>query len=443
MMSHRFPFVLALCALPTPALRALQRAPVACDQFQNAVRAEPNNVDAAIRLGQCSFRDYEMIAVGGDSTRMVFRSSWSVALRALRHAVELDPTQSRAYRSLFAILFAETRDGCSSVTGMCEFASPVTRDGDSVITIPRRIPSTGADPFGEVLRESRVNRRVSLIEARELAERWASVAPNDRRPHEYRGQALLALGEYAKASTELELAATLGTPESRRALFWDRFEALVKSDQGADARHVLDEAASDAGRDTAQLRSRTIASLNAVLGRYRPLPVDSMAAQRFRARIDSIVRTRPSVGSPPPGVAALLAAGDSVGARRVLAAMDSMFAPEPGEMRIPPVGPQQLESAKYHLALGDTTGAEAQLATIEQILQHRPLQYSFGLTFGEPRPWMGRAWSLAGDVAAARGRPTEAARLYRRVVGLWGGGDPDLTPVVDHARARLDSLSRR
>jgi hypothetical protein len=32
--------------------------------------------------------------------------------------------------------------------------------------------------------------------------------------------------------------------------------------------------------------------------------------------------------------------------------------------------------------------------------------------------------------------------MYRRVIGLWGGGDPDLNPVVDHARARLDSLSR-
>lgn len=33
--------------------------------------------------------------------------------------------------------------------------------------------------------------------------------------------------------------------------------------------------------------------------------------------------------------------------------------------------------------------------------------------------------------------------MYRRVIGLWGGGDPDLNPVVDHARAALDSLSRR
>ena len=112
-------------------------------------------------------------------------------------------------------------------------------------------------------------------------------------------------------------------------------------------------------------------------------------------------------------------------------------------MPFPRVGSQHLESAKNHLALGDTTGAEAKLAEIEHVLHHRPFQFNFGLVFGDPRPWIGRAWSLSGDVAAARKRPEEAARMYRRVVGLWGGGDADLASMVDYARARLDSMSRR
>jgi hypothetical protein len=90
----------------------------------------------------------------------------------------------------------------------------------------------------------------------ELARCLARAAPRELDPR----------GEFPAASTELELAATLGTPESRRALFWDRFEALVKSDQGAEARRVLDDAASDPGRDTTQLRTWTIASLNALVG---------------------------------------------------------------------------------------------------------------------------------------------------------------------------------
>jgi len=56
---------------------------------------------------------------------------------------------------------------------------------------------------------------------------------------------------------------------------------------------------------------------------------------------------------------------------------------------------------------------------------------------------MGHAWALSGDVAAARGRTDDAARMYRRVIGLWEGGDPDTRPVVDHARTRLAALLRR
>ena len=182
-MRSRCLSILAFCVLVAPDLRA-QTPPRACDQFHAAVRADSNNLDAAASLGACSVRDYEMIAPGGDSTRMVFRSSWSNALRALRHAVEVDPRYSRAYRPLFAILFAESRDGCSSVTGECGYVSPVVRDGDSVITILRRVRLNvpGVDTYGDVVRESQANRRTSLTEARRVAERWASVAPNDPRP---------------------------------------------------------------------------------------------------------------------------------------------------------------------------------------------------------------------------------------------------------------------
>lgn len=445
MRSRCFLGLAALCALVANDLLALQRPPQACDQFQAAVRADSNNLDAAASLGQCSVRDYEMIAPAGDSTRLMFRSSWSPALRALRHAVDVDPRYTRAYRPLFAILFAETRDGCSAVTGECAFVSPVLRDGDSVITIPRRVRMNvpGGGTYAEVIRESQLNRRASLIEARNVTKRWASVAPNDRLPHEYGGRALLGLGEFPAAATELELAATMGTLDSRRALFWDRFEALVKADRGDDARRVLDEAASDLGRDTTRLRTSTIASLNALLGRYRPAPEDLVRLRAIRARMDSLVPRRPVVFPQRPGFSELLAAGDTLGARRMLASNDSSIAPREGRMRVPPIGRENFESAKSHLALGDTAGAEVQLAAIERILEYRPFQYSPGLVFGDPRPWMGLAWSLAADVAAARGHADEAARLYRRVIGLWGGGDSDLAEVVERARERLRSRPSR
>jgi hypothetical protein len=70
-------------------------------------------------------------------------------------------------------------------------------------------------------------------------------------------------------------------------------------------------------------------------------------------------------------------------------------------------------------------------------------RFSIGLMYEGGRPWLGRAWLLTGDVAAARGRPEEARRMYRRVIGLWGGGDADLLPLVEQARAKLSSLSAR
>src|SRR5690349_7785598 len=119
----RLAFCSVLLAPELPALQAVPSPAPPCDQYVAAVRANPNNLDAAARLGRCSFDDYVMIAPGGDSTRLMFRSSWSTALRALRHAVDLDPTYRAAYRPLFAILFAESRDGCSTVTGECRFVS--------------------------------------------------------------------------------------------------------------------------------------------------------------------------------------------------------------------------------------------------------------------------------------------------------------------------------
>jgi hypothetical protein len=98
----------------------------------------------------------------------------------------------------------------------CLFVSPVKRDGDSVITIPRlvRLNVPGIDTYADASRESRASWRASLDEARALATRWASVAPNDRQPHEQLGRALLLLEDERAASTERERAATLGTTEA-------------------------------------------------------------------------------------------------------------------------------------------------------------------------------------------------------------------------------------
>ena len=311
------------------------------------------------------------------------------------------------------------------------------RAGDSVHTIPRRVVLNrpGLDTYEEVVRESQTTRRDNLNEARALAERWVAMAPQDGRPHEYLGQALLRLGDPVAATVELERAATIGTPASRRALFWDRIEALVRSDRGEEARRVVDEATSDPARDTTRLHSYALVGVNALLGRYRP-PLDTSARVRAqRARTDSLIRLRPA------NFAELLAKGDTSGARRVLAGTDSLLTPTNATQRFRRVDERTFYSAEQHLALGDTLGAETRLFEIERLFNDRPFQYGT-VSYG-PRPWLGRAWLLSGDVAAARGRREEAGRMYRRVIGLWGGGDSDVKSVVDQAQASLVALSAR
>ena len=440
-----------LCILLARDLRALQpREPESCDPYQAAFRADSNNLEAAVNLGRCIVRDESMIAPGGDSTRLMFRTSWSTALRALRHVVAVDPGYSSAYRPLFRILLSDTRDGCSYVTGGCGHVSPVVRDGDTVITIPRLVPTIpGIDPYDEVIRESAVTRRANLTESRALAERWVAVAPTDRRPHEYLGRSLLMLGDPAAASVELERAAALGTPASRRVLFYERFEALVKSNGGVEARQLLDEAASDPGRDTSLSFPYSIAGFNALLGRHRPPQIDSARRpqidtalrRRLRAQRDSIIRNAPRT-APQRSFRELLAARDTAAARSFLAEMDTSLAARDQGMW-PRVNPAHLASAEYHLALADTVRAEAQLAWIEQIFHGRYFRYSASWSHPGERPWLGHAWLLTGDVAAARGRRDDAERMYRRVIGLWAGGDPEVTPVVEQARSRLGTLPRR
>jgi tetratricopeptide (TPR) repeat protein len=445
MMSHRVLILTSLGIVVASGSAAQPRAPMPCDEFVAAVQADPNNLEAAVALGRCSYRDYELMTLDGDSTRTVFRSSWTPALRALRRAVERDPSYSTAYRPLFSILFAETRDGCSSVTGECRYVAAVVRDGDSVVTVPRLVRlNIVPDTYDEAMQQSQNTRRANLAEARDVARRWLAVAPNDPRPHEYLGRALLHLGAPVAAAEQLELAATLGTPGSRRQLFWDRIAALILSNRGADARRVLDDAVADPARDTARLASHAIAALNELVGRYRPPLIDS-ARVRWR---DSVLRegiaTMPSVPTRIPSFESLLAAGDTNGARRLLAREDS-FTTSPGAMRTF-AEPREvgLWSAERHLALGDTAGALAQLGEIGRAMDDRRFRYNVSLVQGS-RLWTGRAWLLLGNIAAAQGRRDEATTMYARVIGLWGGdgADGEAQPVVEQARDKLSALTRQ
>jgi tetratricopeptide (TPR) repeat protein len=425
--------VVALLAVQLEA----QRAPESCERYAAAARADSSSAQALYRLGRCAYRDYEMVAPNGDSTQLAFRSSWTTALRALRRAVTLDPAFAPAYRPLFAILFADTRDGCSSVTGLCSHVAPNVRVGDTLVTVPRLVSQRS---YGAVLREAAASKRANLLEAREVAARWTVVAPNDAAPHAELGRALLRLGDAMPAADELERAAALGTPATRREIFFDRFEALVKSNRGADARQAIDEAASNPGRDTLHLLWKLV-PLDMLVGRVRTVAaraMDTVRARVMHARIDSLMRQPrpPHLATPQEQFQVALAGGDTAAARRALVRYDSSITPPPNSFSSG-FSEDLFRSARMHVATADTTGAEAQLGELEQHLMRAPFQYNPFLGAESLGPWLGQAWLLTGDIAAARGRRADAETMYRRLIGLWQGGDVALQPLVRDARTRL------
>ena len=100
------------------------------------------------------------------------------------------------------------------------------------------------------------------------------------------------------------------------------------------------------------------------------------------------------------------------------------------------------QSALHHVAAADTAGAEARLAELERRLMQR-FQFNHALSRDNLGPWLGDAWLLSGDIAAKRRHLPEAARMYRRVIGLWDGGDVRVQPIVLEARGKLASLTSR
>src|SRR5580765_6386394 len=101
---------IAFCPVVASRCLSAQPASATCEQLETAVRANHNDLDAAVALGRCVVRDEQIILASGDSSRPSFRSSWATAVRGLRRAVRTSPALATAYRPLMRMLFAEMRD---------------------------------------------------------------------------------------------------------------------------------------------------------------------------------------------------------------------------------------------------------------------------------------------------------------------------------------------
>lgn len=470
-----------------------------CDAYGSLVRADSADVEAWYNLGECNYHNPDVIAIGGDTTRVAFRGSWNLALRAFRRTLELDPTYHLAFAHIPDILQTDQRTGCRApAPGQAcveAYAAIVVRDGDSLATTPVSQVTGQAELARQRMDAARTNsRRANYLQAADIARAWVEAGagrPEPRARSAY-GRALLRTGDLQGAAREMGAAAgpSWSRPE-RIQITADQLELLLKLDRHAEALALVDSLL--AATDTTVPVRVAGALIAATMGRLHgfdqrtstlsPLPAarpyfaatarvavgitpESLAATErdVSAAItaQSGGRVAPSAvlgplyiwglrlhpagsvaldtadRSPLLRITAFMLGGDAARARAALQQFDSTVLAAAIET---PEDGSLLLSADAHLMLGDSAAALDRLVEFERRWLYQPLLSQLwpqGLMISSML-W-GRTWLLMGDLAAARGRNDVAIRAYRRVVGMWSTGDAEVQPAVTRARQALARL---
>jgi tetratricopeptide (TPR) repeat protein/TolB-like protein len=468
----------------------------ACDAYLSLLRADSTDVEALYNFGECQYHDPVVVAVGGDTANLAFRGSWNTALQAFQRTLELDPTYHLAFAHIPDILHADQRNGCRPAgeqTTCTAFAytAVIIRRGDSLVTVPVGAGNAGAVGAQQAEAARTMTRRANNRLARDLAAAWVQAGPNEPRAHRALGRALLRTGDFPGAERELWTGDANTPPLERAAIVPDRVELAIKQGRFAEAHAMLDSASRAAEALGTGVRL-TVAVLGVSFGKFAradsalravaPAPVLPFIAVVIRLQAgvpppgaDSLVRAfassdiarmqglrpgdvigavsmwdartvrawrevaAPDTASRDPRVrlAAFVLRGDTLLIRREAAAFDSALGALPVEA---PENGASLAAAEAWLAIGDTAAALARLVEFETRWTYAPLleRVSSGLTLGSflwPRTFL-----LLGDLAVARGNNEVAARAYRRVVGMWSGGDADVQPAVQRAREAVARL---
>jgi len=466
-----------------------------CDAYMSLVRADSTDVEAWYNVGECSYHDPQVVAIGGDTTRLAFRGNWNTALRAFRRTLELDPTYHLAFAHIPDILQADQRAGCTPPAGQngcpqSTYLAQVIRDGDSLVLTPVPAGDAAAQAAQAAAAQRTGTRHANLTLARDLAAAWVQAGPDEPRAHLALGRALLRTGDLAGADRELHRGASLSAAVERVQYAQDRTEVALKLGRTAEAAALYDSVV----RSTDSLNSTgatlQLAIAGVVFGRFARLdqalrPAAPPAALPFLAtmvrtiagvppdslerRFQDMVAAAQRQGQRPADVYGIFAPwalrwmrawstpavfdstsrdprvvltatalrGDTSATRRALARFDSIAAAIPLES---PENGMFLVSAEVHLILGDSAAALDRMLESErrwpyaQVYERLSPTFAFGCFL-----WTRDALLLA-DLAAAQGRTDVAVRAYRRVIGQWGGGDPEVQPVVARARAALAAL---
>lgn len=464
--------------------------------YRELLARDSMDAEAWYSLGETEYHDD--LVHRDQAGRLTFGGSWNSAIADFQRVLDLDPAYHLAFAHIGDIYDGRERYGCDhrhAGTYACErvsYAALLRLDGDTILTRPLMLDSLTDEAFYAAMmaaaRSGWPTRRAAG--ARDAAARWVQSGPAEPDANWAYAVALLRTGDLAGASRQL--GAIRGKP--RRATPRDimrlRAEIALKQGRYEDAYRLADSLflmpRDGQGGDPAN-------GWNALLGRFGRwdergyaewapeakagfaistrtlagfLPPNYAAVEedfiRFRIRTDPNfhadrpsyrllaliythvfgLRQRPRAGlpadtsspfSPVINTASALILGDTAAARRF--ALREEATPDDGFF-----GPAlvTLHAAETFLELGDTARARTDLDRLEH-----EIFPGFAIDGGpdgsysvNPAMW-GRAFLLQGDLAAAAHDSQTMISAYRRVIGLWSTGDPEVGPAVARARAAL------
>lgn len=457
-----------------------------CGAAQQLLARDSSDAEAWFVAGACE--EDQAVVAGPEGPRLA--RSLNRALAFYARALELDPAQPIVFARIVANLVnfnAAIRTGCSIQTVTC----PADRQ---VVFVPviradtlafERSPPALARGIRHP--EQLEQLRWRWEKARALLARYVAANPRSWSGHAQFAATLMRLGDLAGAEREYAAASyAVHLPGDRRVYYRERIELALRSERPAEGRAYLDSMLSDTtsaqqpqyatvfglfSRDVNfvpdSARSRVTEARTAFTPVFTGLPLagyDSIEARLLRnawpatssihsgyARLSTIAAFHWRRGGPALDSSAaehplvrfqfFFARGDAARARQLLQEITT------ATLQLPPHAPddaQWLIGAESWLALGDSARA---LDVLQDWARRWPgFHHNIGLVLGQPNGmtsavrFFPRAWLLFGDLSLAAGRPADARRAYRMVLGMWEGGEPPVQPIVARVRAALVQL---
>lgn len=468
----------------------------ACEVYSTMVRADSSDIEAMYGLGECLYHDQ---LVFGDSTQMRTGANWQQSIRAFTRVLTLDPQYHLAYQHVIDALTTErfTRAHCPE-TGRCRQVQGFNiRLGDSLantVVFPTDTAALRQQHEQYVATRSKLK---NLAAARETAEQWARVAPNESRAQIALATVKMAQGDIVGADALLSRIKEFDSLIEQLRVMLFRMEASYKLGRTGVAARLYDSAR------TARIPipgSTTLFFGNAIsaygpafgrLGEFDSLmvanirnappavvpyqhhvlrllmgvPSDSMVMleralfDAARAARGTAVATRNIAGSLRVGLRLARASWPEIDTTMKDLQLRPAFALMRGDTAMLRASARALDStlramvqvagndsgftaiaAEAYLALRDTAAALRTLRfgldTAAATSQYFPLQNQ-GPTSGTLAP---RMMLLRADLAAATGLKDEAREFYRRFIDAFTFASPELKPLVDRARQALAAL---